>query len=416
MDELKRTDPEIFKLIKDEEQYEIDSIRLIPSENYVSKAVLEATGSILTNKYSEGYSGKRYYEGQRYIDQLETITVERAKALFKVDHANVQPYSGSPANLAIYYALAKPGEKLMGLALPHGGHLSHGWGVTLSGTLWTPVAYEVDRETHRIDYDAMRSQARKERPRIIIAGTTAYPRQLDFKIFAEVAKEVGAYLLADISHIAGLIVGGVHPDPSPYADVMMTTTHKTLRGPRGAMILCKAEFAERIDRAVFPGLQGGPHNHTTAGISVALKEAATPEFKQYAANVVSNAKALADELLARGFTLVSGGTDTHLVLIDLQTKNVTGRKAAKALDAAGIVCNFNTVPYDPRKPFSPSGIRLGTPAVTSRGMGPAEMRQIAKWMDAALSHVADESALQRIAAEVTEMCRKFPAPGIAPRP
>jgi glycine hydroxymethyltransferase len=413
VDELKRTDPELFKLIKEEEQYEIDSIRLIPSENYVSKAVLEATGSILTNKYSEGYSGRRYYEGQRYIDQIETITVNRAKALFKVDHANVQPYSGSPANLAIYYALAKPGEKLMGLALPHGGHLSHGWGVTLSGTLWTPVAYEVDRETQRIDYDAMRSQARKERPRIIIAGTTAYPRQLDFKIFAEVAKEVGAYLLADISHIAGLIVGGVHPDPSPYADVMMTTTHKTLRGPRGAMILCKAEFAERIDRAVFPGLQGGPHNHTTAGISVALKEAAAPEFKQYAVNVVRNAKTLADELLARGFTLVSGGTDTHLVLIDLQSKNVTGRKAAKALDAAGIVCNFNTVPHDPRKPFSPSGIRLGTPAVTSRGMGDAEMRQVAKWMDEAISHVNDEAALKRIAGEVTEMCRTFPAPGIA---
>ena len=416
MDELKRTDPEIFKLIKDEEQYEIDSIRLIPSENYVSKAVLEATGSILTNKYSEGYSGRRYYEGQRYIDQLETITVNRAKALFKFDHANVQPYSGSPANLAIYYALAKPGEKLMGLALPHGGHLSHGWGVTLSGALWTPVPYEVDRETQRIDYDAMRSQARKERPRIIIAGTTAYPRQLDFKIFAEVAKEVGAYLLADISHIAGLIVGGMHPDPSPYADVMMTTTHKTLRGPRGAMILCKEEFAERIDRAVFPGLQGGPHNHTTAGISVALKEAATAEFKDYAANVVRNAKTLADELMARGFTLVSGGTDTHLILIDLQSKKVTGRKAAKALDAAGIVCNFNTVPYDPRKPFSPSGIRLGTPAVTSRGMGDAEMRQIAKWMDAALSNVTDESALRRIAGEVTETCRKFPAPGIAPTP
>src|SRR5271168_4198167 len=413
MRELERVDPEIYQLIKDEEQYEIDSIRLIPSENYVSKAVLEATGSILTNKYSEGYSGRRYYEGQRYIDQLETITVNRAKALFKVDHANVQPYSGSPANLAVYYALAKPGEKLMGLALPHGGHLSHGWGVTLSGALWTPVPYEVDRETQRIDYDAMRAMARKERPRIIIAGTTAYPRQLDFKIFAEVAKEVGAYLLADISHIAGLIVGGVHPDPSPYADVMMTTTHKTLRGPRGAMILCKAEFAEQIDRAVFPGLQGGPHNHTTAGISVALKEAATPEFKQYAANVVRNAKTLADELLARGFTLVSGGTDTHLILIDLQSKNVTGRKAAKALDAAGIVCNFNTVPYDPRKPFSPSGIRLGTPAVTSRGMGAPEMRQIGKFMDEAIAHAGDEAALRRVAAAVTEMCRQFPAPGIA---
>jgi glycine hydroxymethyltransferase len=412
VDELKRTDPEIFDLIKQEERYEIDSVRLIASENYVSKAVLEATGSILTNKYSEGYPGRRYYEGQRYIDQIETLAVNRAKALFKVDHANVQPYSGSPANLAIYYALAKPGEKLMGLALPHGGHLSHGWGVTLSGTLWTAVPYEVDRETHRIDYEAMRAMARKERPRIIIAGTTAYPRQLDFKIFADVAKEVGAYLLADISHISGLIVGGVHPDPSPYADVMMTTTHKTLRGPRGAMILCKQELAEQIDRAVFPGLQGGPHNHTTAGISVALKEAATPEFKQYAANVVRNAKALADELLALGFTLVSGGTDTHLVLIDLQSKKVIGRKAAKALDAAGIVCNFNTVPYDPRRPFSPSGIRIGTAAVTSRGMGETEMRQIAKFMDEAITHAGDETALQRIAAAVTEMCRKFPAPGI----
>jgi glycine hydroxymethyltransferase len=412
VDELKRTDPEIFDLIKQEERYEVDSVRLIASENYVSKAVLEATGSILTNKYSEGYPGRRYYEGQRYIDQIETLAVNRAKALFKVDHANVQPYSGSPANLAIYYALAKPGEKLMGLALPHGGHLSHGWGVTLSGTLWTAVPYEVDRETHRIDYEAMRAMARKERPRIIIAGTTAYPRQLDFKIFADVAKEVGAYLLADISHISGLIVGGVHPDPSPYADVMMTTTHKTLRGPRGAMILCKQELAEQIDRAVFPGLQGGPHNHTTAGISVALKEAATPEFKQYAANVVRNAKALADELLACGFTLVSGGTDTHLILIDLQSKKVTGRKAAKALDAAGIVCNFNTVPYDPRRPFSPSGIRIGTAAVTSRGMGDAEMRQIAKFMDEAIAHAGDETALQRIAAAVTEMCRKFPAPGI----
>ena len=412
MDELKRTDPEIFDLIKQEERYEVDSVRLIASENYVSKAVLEATGSILTNKYSEGYPGRRYYEGQRYIDQIETLAVNRAKALFKVDHANVQPYSGSPANLAIYYALAKPGEKLMGLALPHGGHLSHGWGVTLSGTLWTAVPYEVDRETHRIDYEAMRAMARKERPRIIIAGTTAYPRQLDFKIFADVAKEVGAYLLADISHISGLIVGGVHPDPSSYADVMMTTTHKTLRGPRGAMILCKQELAEQIDRAVFPGLQGGPHNHTTAGISVALKEAATPEFKQYAANVVRNAKALADELLACGFTLVSGGTDTHLILIDLQSKKVTGRKAAKALDAAGIVCNFNTVPYDPRRPFSPSGIRIGTAAVTSRGMGDAEMRQIAKFMDEAIAHAGDETALKRIAAAVTEMCREFPAPGI----
>jgi glycine hydroxymethyltransferase len=413
VDELKRTDPEIFKLIKDEERYEIDSIRLIPSENYVSKAVLEATGSILTNKYSEGYTGRRYYEGQRNIDQIETLAVERAKALFKVDHANVQPYSGSPANLAVYFALLKPGDTIMGLSLPHGGHLTHGWPVSITGTFWRSAQYVVDRESQVIDFDAVRTMARKEHPKIIVTGGTAYPRFWDFKTFGEIAKEVGALHLADISHVAGLIVGGVHPDPVPYADVITTTTHKTLRGPRGAMIMCRSEYAEAIDKAVFPGLQGGPHNHTTAAIGVALKEASTPDFKVYAKKVVSNAKTLADELIAHGFNLVSGGTDNHLILVDLTNKKVIGKKGAKALDAAGIVCNYNTVPYDPRKPFSPSGIRLGTPAITSRGMGDAEMRQIAKWIDAAIAHVNDESALKRIAAEVTEMCRKFPAPGIA---
>jgi len=413
VDELKRTDPELYDIIRQEERYELETVRLIPSENYVSKAVLEATGSVLTNKYSEGYPGRRYYEGQRYIDQVESIVVDRARKLFGVDHANVQPYSGSPANLAVYYALAKPGEKLMGLSLPHGGHLSHGWGVTLSGSLWTTVPYIVDRETHRIDYDALRDLALKERPKIIIAGTTAYPRELNFKLFGEIAKEAGAYLLADISHVAGLIVGGVHPDPAPHADVIMTTTHKTLRGPRGAMIMCKAELADKIDRAVFPGLQGGPHNHTTAAIGVALKEAATPEFKAYARQVVANAKALAEELMARGFRVISGGTDNHLVLVDLTNKGVIGKKGAKALETAAIICNFNTVPYDPRKPFSPSGIRLGTPAVTSRGMKEAEMKRIAGWMDDAIARADDEAALKRIAAEVSEMCRGFPAPGIA---
>jgi glycine hydroxymethyltransferase len=413
VDELKRTDPEIFKLIKDEERYEIDSIRLIPSENYVSKAVLEATGSILTNKYSEGYTGRRYYEGQRNIDQIETLAVERAKALFKVDHANVQPYSGSPANLAVYFALLKPGDTIMGLSLPHGGHLTHGWPVSITGTFWRSAQYVVDRESQVIDFDAVRTMAHKEHPKIIVTGGTAYPRFWDFKTFGEIAKEVGALHLADISHVAGLIVGGVHPDPVPYADVITTTTHKTLRGPRGAMIMCRSEYAEAIDKAVFPGLQGGPHNHTTAAIGVALKEASTPDFKVYAKKVVSNAKTLADELIAHGFNLVSGGTDNHLILVDLTNKKVIGKKGAKALDAAGIVCNYNTVPYDPRKPFSPSGIRLGTPAITSRGMGDVEMRQIAKWIDAAIAHVNDESALKRIAAEVTEMCRKFPAPGIA---
>jgi glycine hydroxymethyltransferase len=413
MQELERVDPEIYQLIKDEERYEIDSIRLIPSENYVSKAVLEATGSVLTNKYSEGYPGKRYYEGQRHIDRMESLVIERAKALFGAQHANVQPYSGSPANLAVYFALLKPGDAIMGLALPHGGHLTHGWDVSITGSFWRPVRYTVDRETHRIDYDAVRDLARKEQPKIIVAGATAYPRQFDFKLFGEIAKEVGAYFMADISHIAGLIVAGAHPDAVPYADVVTTTTHKTLRGPRGAMILCRQELAEKIDKAVFPGLQGGPHNHTTAAIGVALKEAATPAFKEYAHQVVRNAKAMAAELMSRGFDLVSAGTDNHLILIDVTNKKVIGKKAAKALDAAGIVTNYNTVPFDPRKPFSPSGIRLGTPSVTSRGMGENEMRQIARWIDQAVSQCNDQAALERIANEVREMCRSFPAPGLA---
>ncbi len=412
MEHLRRTDPDIYRLIQEEERYELESIRLIPSENYASRAVLEATGSILTNKYSEGYPGKRFYEGQRYIDQVESLAIDRAKKLFGVEHVNVQPYSGSPANLAVYFALVKPGETLMGLTLPHGGHLTHGWNVSITGTFWKAVQYGVDRETHRIDFDQVRDLARRERPRMIVTGATAYPRIIDFQSFGEIAKEVGAYLLADVSHIAGLIAGGAHPSPVPYADVISTTTHKTLRGPRGAMIMCKNAVAAEIDRAVFPGLQGGPHNHTTAAIAVTLKEAATPEFRDYAHQIVRNAKALADELLARGFTLVSGGTDNHLILVDLTNKKVTGKKAAQALDKAGIVCNFNTVPYDPRKPFNPSGIRLGTPAVTSRGMREAEMRRIARWMEEAVAHADDESMLARIAGEVREMCLGFAAPGI----
>jgi glycine hydroxymethyltransferase len=412
VDQLEQTDPEIFNLIKQEARYQTESVRLIPSENYVSAAVLEATGSVLTNKYSEGYAGRRYYEGQRYIDQIESIVVDRAKALFRAEHANVQPYSGSPANLAIYFALLNPGDGLMGLALPHGGHLTHGWDVSITGKFWRPIRYLVDRESQRIDYDAVRDLARKERPRIIVTGATAYPRQFDFKVFSEIAKEIDAYLLADISHIAGLVVAGAHPDPMPYADVVMTTTHKTLRGPRGAMILCRKDLAEKIDKAVFPGLQGGPHNHTTAAIGVALKEAATAEFKQYGHQIVSNAKALAAGLLEHGFNLVSGGTDNHLILVDLTNKKVIGKKAAQALDRAGINCNYNTVPFDPRKPFSPSGIRLGTPAVTSRGMKEPEMRQIAAWMNAVIAQIDDAAALDRTAGEVREFCREFPAPGI----
>jgi glycine hydroxymethyltransferase len=410
--DLKQTDPEIYELIKQEERYELETIRLIPSENYVSKAVLQASGSILTNKYSEGYPAKRYYEGQRYIDELESLVIERAKKLFGAEHANVQPYSGSPANLAVYFGLLKPGDKIMGMALPHGGHLTHGWNVSITGRFWNSVQYAVDRESRRIDYDAVRDLARRERPQLIVAGATAYPRQLDFRIFGEIAKEVGAFLLADIAHVAGLVVAGVHPDPVPYADVVTTTAHKTLRGPRGAMILCRKELADRIDRAVFPGLQGGPHNHTTAAIGVALKEAATPAFKEYGHQIVRNAKAMADELMRRGFDLVSGGTDNHLILIDLTNKNVPGKKAAKALEKAGIVCNYNTVPYDPRKPFNPSGIRLGTPAVTSRGMGEDQMRQVAVWMDQVIANVDDQAAIERIGAELRALCRGFPAPGI----
>jgi glycine hydroxymethyltransferase len=312
----------------------------------------------------------------------------------------------------VYFALLKPDEKIMGFLLPHGGHLSHGWNVSITGRFWQSTPYGVDRETHRIDYDVVRDLARKERPRIIVTGATAYPRIIDFKAFGEIAKEVGAYLLADIAHIAGLIAGGVHPSPVPFADVISTTTHKTLRGPRGAMIMCKSEVSDQIDRAVFPGLQGGPHNQTTAAIAVALKEAATPEFKTYAQQIVRNAKALAEELLARGFSLVSGGTDNHLILVDLTNKKIIAKKAAQALDKAGIICNYNTVPYDPRKPFSPSGIRLGTPAVTSRGMGESEMRQIGKWMDDAIAHASDDAALTRIANEAREMCQRFPAPGL----
>jgi glycine hydroxymethyltransferase len=410
--DLEHADPEIARLIKDEERYQRETVRLIPSENYVSRAVLEASGSVLTNKYSEGYPGKRYYEGQRYIDQLETLVQERAKALFGAEHANVQPYSGSPANMAVYYALLQPGDTILGMSLPHGGHLTHGWNVNFSARFYRAVQYTVDPETHRIDYDQVRELARAERPKILVAGATAYPRAFDFAALGEIAREVGAYFLADVSHIAGLIVAGVHPDPAPYADAITTTTHKTLRGPRGAMILCRAEHADAIDRAVFPALQGGPHNHTTAAIGVALREAATEEFRAYAAQIVRNAKALAAELLERGFRLISGGTDNHLILIDLTNKGVFGKKAAQALDRAGIVTNYNTIPFDPRKPFSPSGVRIGTPAVTSRGMGEEEMRRIAAWIDQVVAAPGDEELAARVRAEVRDLCHAFPAPGL----
>ena len=408
---LEAADPDIAGLIVSEARREASTIRLIPSENYVSEAVLAATGSLLTNKYSEGYSGRRYYEGQQFIDPIEDLAVQRAKDLFGAEHANVQPYSGSPCNLAVYLAFLEPGDTVMGMALPSGGHLTHGWSVSATGRWFRAVQYGVRKDNHLIDYDEMRDLAHKEKPKLIWAGGTAIPRQIDFKIFAEVAQEVGAIFAADIAHIAGLIAGGAHPSPVPVADVVTTTTHKTLRGPRGAMALCREEHAKAINFAVFPGLQGGPHNHTTAAIAVALKEASQPEFSEYAHQIVANAKALAAALMDRGFDLVSGGTDNHLILIDLTNKGVFGKPAAKALDRAGIELNYNTVPFDPRKPFDPSGIRLGTPSVTTRGMKEPEMELIAGWMDRIVSAPEDDDLAKRVSGEIAELCRAFPAPG-----
>ena len=408
---LSLSDPKVFDLVRAEERRQAEKIRMIPSENYVSRAVLEASGTVFTNKYSEGYPQKRYYEGQQNVDPLEILTQDRACKLFGADHANVQPYSGSPANLAVYLAFLKPGDKVMGMALPMGGHLTHGSGVSITGKFFQPVPYGVRRDTGRIDMDEVREIARRERPQLIWAGGTAYSRIWDFAAFAEIAKEVGAHFAVDMAHIAGLIAGGAHPTPVPHAEVVTTTTHKTLRGPRGGMILCKDPFAPAIDKAVFPGLQGGPHVHNTAALAVALNEAARPEFKQYAHQIVANAKVLAAELMARGFQVISGGTDNHLILIDLTSKNVSGKIAAKALDKAGLELNYNSVPYDTSKPFDPSGIRLGTPSVTSRGMGAAEMKMIAAWMDRVVSKADDETA-EKVFAEVLDLTRRFPAPGI----
>jgi glycine hydroxymethyltransferase len=408
---LQAADPETYELCRAEARRQAEKIRLIPSENYVSKAVLEASSSVFTNKYSEGYPGKRYYEGQQLVDPLEQMTIDRAKALFGAEHANVQPYSGSPANLAVYLAFLKPGDKVMGLALPMGGHLTHGWNVSITGKYFVSVGYGVRKDTGRIDYDEVRDLARKEKPQLLWAGGTAYSRLWDFDAMASIAKEVGARFVADIAHIAGLIAGGAHPSPIAVADVVTTTTHKTLRGPRGGMILCKSAHASVIDRAVFPGLQGGPHVHTTAALAVALKEAAHPSFRDYARQVVANARVMAEELVARGFDVVSGGTDNHLILIDLSNKNVSGKVAAKVLDKAGIELNYNSVPFDTRKPFDPSGIRLGSPSITSRGMKEAEARQIAIWIDQVVSQPTDQIA-ERVLGEVRELTKKFPAPGI----
>jgi glycine hydroxymethyltransferase len=411
---LADADPDVASLIADEIERQSSTICLIPSENYVSGAVLEALGSVFTNKYSEGYAGRRYYEGQQVVDRLEPLAVERAKRLFGVEHANVQPYSGSPANLAVYLAFCEPGDTVMGMALPMGGHLTHGWGVSVTGKWFQAVQYGVRRDNGRVDLDEVRELARKERPKLIFCGGTAIPRRIDFPAFAEIAGEVGAILVADIAHIAGLIAGDAHPSPVGHADVLTTTTHKTLRGPRGAMLMSTGDHASALDRAVFPGLQGGPHNHTTAAIAVALREALQPDFAAYAQQTVANASALADALLERGFDLVSGGTDNHLLLVDLTSKGVTGKVAAQALDRARITLNYNTVPFDPRKPFDPSGIRLGTPAVTTRGMTEAEMELIARWLDDGVDAAGrgDEASIERIAEEVRELTAAFPIPGV----
>ncbi len=412
---LEESDPELAGLLLAEEQRQSESLCLIPSENYCSPAVLEANGTVLVNKYAEGYPGKRYYEGNEIIDQVELLAQARAKQLFGVEHVNVQPYSGSPANLAIYLAFLKPGETVMGLSLPAGGHLTHGWGVSATGIWFNAVHYGVRRDSGRIDMDEVRELAFEHRPKLLFCGGTAVPRVIDFEAFAVIAKEIDALMVADVSHLAGLIAGGAHPSPVGHADVIMTTTHKTLRGPRGAMLMCREQHAKALDKAVFPGLQGGPHQQQTAAIAVALAEAATPAFSDYAHAIVANAKALAQELTQRGFTLISGGTDNHLILIDMASKGVSGKEASSALSQAGIVTNANAIPFDPRKPFDPSGVRIGTPAATTRGLGTEHMGEIARWFDEVVGAVrsGESDLLARVKAEVHELMEQYPAPGCA---
>jgi len=411
---LKNQDPQIYKLMKLEKERQKTSLEMIPSENHSSPAVREALGSLLTDKYAEGYPGKRYYAGLEYYDKLETICQERAKKLFNVPFVNVQPYSGSPANQAVYMALLNPGDTIMGMALPMGGHLTHGWKVNFSGKLFNSVQYNVNEKTQLLDYEEINKLAQKAKPKLIWTGATAYSRIFDWKKLGEIADSVGAYLAADIAHIAGLVAGEVHPSPEPYVHIMTTTTHKTLRGPRGGLIMVTEkgikkdpELPSKIDKAVFPGLQGGPHENAIAAIAVCLKEALTPAFKKYANQIVKNAKALAEELKKFGFNLVTGGTDNHLLLIDLRNKGISGKDAQLNLEAAGITINKNTIPYDPNPPFKPSGIRLGTPAITTRGMKEKEMKQIAVWINEVIKN---PSSIKKVRAEVKKLCRKFLLP------
>lgn len=408
LDNVKRTDPQVYDAIMDELRRQQNKLELIASENIVSKAVLEAQGSVMTNKYAEGYPGKRYYGGCEYVDVAEALAIERAKQLFGADHANVQPHSGSQANMAVYFSVLQPGDTYLGMSLPHGGHLSMGSPVNFSGKLYKVVAYGVRKDTHRIDYDEVRDLAKKHAPKLIIAGASAYPRIIEYRIFKEIADEVGALFMVDMAHIAGLVAAGLHPSPVPHADFVTTTTHKTLRGPRGGMILCKEQHAKTLNSRVFPGMQGGPLMHVIAAKAVAFKEALEPSFKEYQAQIIRNAQAMADELLTLGFTLVSGGTDNHLLLVDLTNKDITGKDAQEFLDQAWITANKNTIPFETKSPMVTSGIRLGTPALTSRGMKENEMRTVARLIGKVVEAKGAPAVIEQVRKEVGELTDRFP--------
>jgi glycine hydroxymethyltransferase len=401
-------DPELAEYIAGEEKRQLNKIELIASENFVSRAVMAVQGSVLTNKYAEGYPAKRYYGGCEWVDKVEDLARDRAKAIFGAEHANVQPHSGAQANTAVYFALANPGDTILGMNLSHGGHLTHGSPVNISGKYFNFVAYGVNQETERIDYDDLARIAREAKPRIIVSGASAYPRIIDFAKIAEICREVGALMMVDMAHIAGLVAAGLHPNPCLYADVVTTTTHKTLRGPRGGMILCKEQYAKDIDKAIFPGIQGGPLMHVIAGKAAAFKEAQEPAFKGYQQQIINNAQTLAQGLTAKGFRLISGGTDNHLMLVDLRSKEITGKEAEHLLDEAGVTVNKNTIPFDPQSPFVTSGIRVGTPAVTTRGMKEAEMEKIAEIIDLVITHRADSGAQAKAKEMVKTLTGAFP--------
>jgi glycine hydroxymethyltransferase len=407
---LKKEDDEVYGAIQKEADRQANELEMIASENYVSPAVLEAMGSVLTNKYSEGYPAHRYYGGNQVIDEVETIAIERAKKLFNAEHVNVQPLSGSPANAAVYFAFLKPGDKVLGLRLDHGGHLSHGHPVNFSGLLYNFVQYGVEEKTGYIDMKAVREMALKEKPKMIVVGFSAYSREVDWQAFKDIADEIGAYTFADIAHIAGLVAAGVVGNPVPIFDVVTTTTHKTLRGPRGAIIMCKEKYAKQIDRAVFPGMQGGPHDHITAAKAVAFGEALKPEFKEYARQTIANCQCLSAELMKRSYRVISGGTDNHLIVVDMTSKNIAGREAEEVLNKIGISVNRSTIPNDPNPPMKPSGVRFGTPALTTRGMKEKEVMQIAEWIDQAIMNKDNEAKLAELKKEVKKLCGKFKLP------